>query len=164
MIEKYVVELRDSLMYVRSIDGFLIKLGTLVIELEDLCRDSSCSVEDYLRSILGNELLRDVLGRFSCYIDDIIESINNDPRHKTLRKYTDVIRDVLTNIPCRKGVEVEKTTPPALWFKESREREEGVKVKVIYRGRSWSDPSRILEYLLVFSIILFIIALVIATM
>jgi hypothetical protein len=164
MIEKYVSEFRDSLMYVRSIDGFLIKLGTLVMELEDLCRDGGCSVEDHLRGILGNELLREVLGKFSCYLDDIVESINNDPRHKALRKYIGVIKEVLASIPCKREAEVEKTTPPALWLKESREREEGVRIKVIYRGRSWSDPLRILKYLLAFSIILFIIALIIATM
>ncbi len=163
MIEKYASELRDSLTYVRSIDGFLIKLGTLVIELEDLCRDSGCSVGDYLGNILSHDLLRDTLGRFSCYVDDIVESINNDPRHKILRKYIDVIRGALTNIPCRREFMVEKTTPPALWLKESREREEGAGIKVTYRGRSWSDPSRILKYLLVFSTILFIIALIIAT-
>ncbi len=130
-IEKYVDELGTALSYIHSIDGFLIKLGTVVHELEEMCRDNEeCSTVSIIREILKHPELRKRLSRFSCYTGEIIEIINSDPRHKILRKYVDVIRECLEDIECveeNKGVTV--YTPEALWVKEKKEKEYFVETK-----------------------------------
>ena len=130
-IEKYVDELGYALSYIHSIDGFLIKLGTVAHELEETCRDNEeCSTASIIREILKHPKLRKKLSHFSCYTGEIIKIINTDPRHKILRKYVDVIKECLEHIECveeDKGVTV--YTPEALWVKERKEKEYFVKTK-----------------------------------
>ncbi|WP_244372447.1 hypothetical protein [Staphylothermus marinus] len=164
MVEKFVVELADSLSYIRSIDGFLVKLGTIVVSLEDECREiSNCDPAVLLENILMHEKLSRYLSRFSCYIDDIVDSINSDPRHKVLRKYTDVLRSVLERIKCVESTEIEKTTPPALWVKEYKEQTRQVKPihRPVLRFKLNINTESILTMILLASIILYIISLII---
>ncbi|ADI31715.1 hypothetical protein [Staphylothermus hellenicus] len=164
IVEKYVVELADSLSYVRSIDGFLVKLGTIVVSLEDDCRNiSNCDPAVLLENILMHEKLSRYLSRFSCYLEDIVDAINSDPRHKVLRKYIGVLRGVLERIKCVESPGIQKTTPPALWVKEYREQMRPVKpvhkLSLYFRLKKNTESS--LTMILLLSIILYVISLII---
>ncbi|MCD6301143.1 MAG: hypothetical protein J7L82_03630, partial [Staphylothermus sp.] len=123
--EKYVDELDYALSYIHSIDGFLVKLGTIVHELEDICKDSEeCNVHSIIKEILMHPKLRKSLSSFSCYTGEIVEMINSDPRHKVLRKYVNILKESLEQIECvKKGRGVSVHTPEALWVKERKEKE-----------------------------------------
>lgn len=113
--------MRDSLTYVRSIDGFLVKLVSIIYEVEDYCDKYSCDSIGVFKSILMDESLDRVLSRFSCYLGEIVEAINTDPRHKILRKYIEVIKETLGSKKCVEEGVVETFTPQATWIKERAE-------------------------------------------
>ncbi|MET1160353.1 MAG: hypothetical protein ABWW65_05275 [Thermoprotei archaeon] len=160
---EHVLRLKRTLSYVRSIDGFLVKIGGFVYELEDMCRDGGCDPRLILEEVLSSSELYDSLARFSCYRSEIINAITSDPRHKILRKYLDVIHKVLSNIECRGEEQVVVTTPEATWVKEKREeviipvsrQQTRHKIPVGLR-----DPWDIVKILLIISIVSFIVVLI----
>ncbi len=159
--ERYIEILQYSLSYVKSLDGFLVKLDSIVYELEDICRREGCDPVSLFRNIISSNELREVLSRFSCYRGEIIESIRNDPRHRILRKYLDILSNVLENIECVEEGSIETVVPPATWVKEEGERivVEPVETSIRVRYRRWSVDS-IGKLLLLVSIVLFIITLI----
>lgn len=163
-IKRYVAELADSLTYVRSIDGFLIKLGTIVLSLEDECRGTSnCDPSILLKNILQHDKVSRNLSRFSCYVEEIINTIMRDPRHKVMRKYIDILRDVLEKITCVESPEVERVTPPALWLKEHEEHVQRTRAtyKRIRRLSFKGSVESVLKIGIIVSVLLYILSLII---
>ncbi len=164
VLEKIIAEYIDSLSYVKSIDGFLVKTTTLVIELEDLCRDNTCSVEEYLYKVLTDQRVEKYLKSYACYLDNIVDAVKRDPRHKKIRKYLDILVKALSSYECRPGygMEISVETPSALWVKEYREKEIPVSTKkplLKSRIRRLSAEEMIISMFYA-SIILFIIYLI----
>ena len=164
--DRFVEEYADRLSYVRSIDGFLVKTSTLILELEDLCKDGGCDPAEYLRRILSDQRVGKYLMSFSCYTDTIIHLVSSDPRHRKLRKYLDIIVDALNKYGCSSGfrAEISVETPPALWVKESRigageryvERVRPVRRKPS-RGRDPEDIVVSLFYISIISLIAYVL-------
>ncbi len=114
----------DSLSYVKSIDGFLIKTTTMVYNVEDYCRLAGCDPVETVERVLSDERVKKYLVAFSCYRDNIVSQINSDPRYKKLRRYTSILSSVLGSLECRgeaAHASIAVETPPALWVKEEAE-------------------------------------------
>ncbi len=160
-LNRIIADYVDSLSYVKSIDGFLIKTTTLVYMIEDLCRNARCDPGDVLARVLGSPNVRRYLSIYSCYRDNIINQIISDPRHKKLRKYIEVIGEALSSVECRGDMyhmKISVETPPAVWAKE----EAGI--PVVYESRPRKrvfrpprDPESIIIGIWTISIILFIL-------
>ncbi len=127
-LEEITASYINSLSYVKSIDGFLIKTTTMVYNVEEYCRVMGCDPVETVRDILMDPRVRRFLTPFSCYRDNISSQVSSDPRYKKLRKYLDAILGVLETLECKGRwtyhSEIIVETPPALWYKESREAEE----------------------------------------
>jgi len=117
-IERYVRMLAQSLTYVRSIDGFLVKLGSIAYEIESACKSVSCDPHEVFREMLFSDQLIEMLKPFSCYKDEVASVITSDPRHKVLRSYLDLIVARLEKLECIQEKAIETLTPPSTWFKE----------------------------------------------
>jgi len=159
-IREYIVSLKNSLTYIRSIDGFLVKIGSIIYDLEDKCRDKTCDPKKLLKEILSAKELRSYLSRFSCYRDEIFEKINSDPRHKNLRRYFEVLKETLESIECTGEGEVILETPPATWAKERIEPRIVIEEEIRERKKFSFDLYSLIKTLLIVSIAIFIITLV----
>ena len=169
-VKEYVTLLKNSITYIRSVDGFLVKLGSIVYEIEGICQDGTCDPVEVFKQVLYDDELVNVLKRFSCYKEEIRSAIERDPRHKILRKYVSIICERLGSIECVREESLETLTPPPTWFKEYREK------PVIYEESSFGRKSSIMagfrervtgdnlenvvKILLVISMILFVITLI----
>jgi len=166
-VREYVVILKNAFTYIRSVDGFLIKIGSIVYELENQCRNGSCDPMEVFKRIIFDRELEENLSRFACYKEEIYNAIMGDPRHKILRRYITVLMERLNSLKCVEEKPIETLTPPSTWFKESHEpilipRKERGRISNI--GFMWKIEKMDLEYLikilLIASIILFIISLI----
>ena len=163
-LKRIIADYVDSLSYVKSIDGFLIKTTTLVYMIEDLCRNARCDPGEVLERVLGSPEVRRYLSIYSCYRDNIVGLISTDPRHKKLRKYVEVLGKALSSAECRGDMyhmEVSVETPPAVWAKEKASipviYEERPRRRLLRRPR---DPEGIIIGIWTISIILFILYII----
>ncbi len=93
--------LREGLDGCKSIDCYLVRISSLVYELEDLSRISDNPreyVTGFLRDILAG--LHDYLQPLACNIAGTMGLIDGDPRFKIIRKYRGEFLDILNNIKC----------------------------------------------------------------
>lgn len=162
-IRQLVIDFRDSLSYVRTVDGFLIKLGSLILRIEDYCSNGACDPEEFLDNILRSVELKKYLERFSCFRGDIYEAVMSDPRHKKIRKYLNVLRRVLEEIKCvpSEATDIVPVTPPALWVKERVEekRSRGI-AKIVYESTGGFDIEKILIILLLSATMIFLLSII----
>lgn len=102
-LEEVVKKVSGELKYVRSVDGFLVKLSTLLYDIVDECAgDVSCSRSNFERA-LRHTVLRNELSRLSCHRDVAIKIVSEDPRFKSLRSYLDIFESALEEIECSEG-------------------------------------------------------------
>ena len=94
----------------RSVDGFLVKLTTFVLRLEDLFGGSRRAGE-VLRKVLLCDEVQEVIAPFAKYRHHIEQLVYRDPRFKPLQRY---INDVVWALSIVKPVEkpLEIVRPP----------------------------------------------------
>ena len=119
-IVKYFV---DSVSYVRSVDGFLVKLGSTIYAIEDRCREPSCDTRGAVKAFLDNRAVEQRLARLKCHWDMARDLITSDPRHAVLRKYLDLLDEKMSSLECVSPGSLVSETPDALWRKEALEKE-----------------------------------------
>lgn len=118
-INEYVDKLRRSIDYIKTIDGFLVKLSSIAYDIEDNCSSGICDSSDIFKKLIESNELADVLSRFSCYVGEIESFIKNDPRHRVLRKYLSIITDRLKTLKCIEDRRYDTLMPSPTWLKES---------------------------------------------
>lgn len=97
----------DHIMYrfvsdtklVRSVDGFLVKLNSLVFEIEDFAKTFGHNPEELFRKVLTYPEVIEVLKPLAGYALDVERIIASDPRHKSLRPYLNVLTTFLRELP-----------------------------------------------------------------
>jgi hypothetical protein len=85
IVELFLNEVRG----VRSIDGFLVKLTTFVLRLEEVFKDD-VGVSRVLENVLGNSVVRSSIESLAPQ-QSVKDLILSNPRFKPLRKYVDII-------------------------------------------------------------------------
>lgn len=93
--------LAEELRYSKSVDGYLVKLSSLVYDLEDYCYGDVKKARELFEKILKHPLIVNELKTLSCYRDVVEASIQRDPRIKKLREYVDILIRTLSEIPCK---------------------------------------------------------------
>lgn len=100
----------NDVSYVRSIDGLLIKFGSLISSIKKLAFSLDyTSTKQIFRRILFNEKVLKSLSSFSDYADVIRIMVKTDPRHLSLRDYVDGITDALNEAKKYRVSKVERT-------------------------------------------------------
>jgi len=163
VVRQLAIDFRDSLSYVRTVDGFLIKLGSLILRIEDHCSNGACDPEELLNDVLRSAELKKYLEKFSCFKGDIYEAVMSDPRHKKIRKYLDVLRGVLEEIECvhSEAVDIVPVTPPALWVKErAEEKYARGPIEIIHESVRWLNLEKVLIILLISAAIIFLLSII----
>ncbi len=113
LVERFIYEVS----YGRSIDWYLVKLSSIVYEIEDLCRYGECDPEVLFKDFLSDKRVRKALEPLACYRDDVLAFITSNPRFRNLRRYTRVIEGFLAGLPCT-AKELEVVPRPATWVIE----------------------------------------------
>ncbi len=121
IVRRFITEVS----YVRTVDGFLVKLGSTFYLIEDLCRGPGCDPEEAIREFLGHPLVRQRLARLRCHWDVARGLITSDPRHMVIRKYINLLEDAMAEIKCVNPEALRVEVPDALWRKEWVEKEIG---------------------------------------
>lgn len=99
--EERVHVLASELKYVKSVDGYLVKLVSLAYDLEDQCYGDIIQAKRYFEKALRHPSVKYQLTSLSCYRDIVEATVQKDPRFKKLRDYIDVLNSVLAEIECR---------------------------------------------------------------
>jgi hypothetical protein len=115
-VEMFVNEAKN----LSTVDGYLIKLTTLVLRLEDVWRDKSRSRRAFEKILMCDEV-RDSLRPLAHHADIVEYLISTNPRYKPLATYADPLSAVLRELkPSEKALEV---TRPATFYIEHAEAE-----------------------------------------
>ncbi|MEM2004449.1 MAG: hypothetical protein QW705_01745 [Zestosphaera sp.] len=104
-IRRFVVEAEIT----RSIDGYLILLGGLVLEIEERGAQWAPDYDprEVLRKVLSCAEVAKALSPLAGYAEDVEDLVNSGPRHKSLRPYLGIITEFLNGMPpSRKKLEV----------------------------------------------------------
>ncbi|MEM1668551.1 MAG: CAP domain-containing protein [Thermofilaceae archaeon] len=88
---------RES-MYVRTVDGFLVLLGTLVFRLEETALILGLNSNDVLMRVLACTEVSEALRPLAKYVDVVSNLVSTDPRHKGLRPYLPIICSYLSEL------------------------------------------------------------------
>lgn len=99
--------LSDEFKHYRSIDSYLIKLSSLIYDLEDYCYGDIQRARNLLEKILTHSSIINYIAHLSCYKDAIEAQIQRDPRIKKLREYSDILLKVLSETPCKEERNIE---------------------------------------------------------
>lgn len=108
-IEEKLKIFLSELKYVKSIDGYMVKLSTLVYDLENICLNDDNCTREKLKYVLKHPLVVKELSNLVCYKDEVLSAVEFNPRFKNLRKYNDVFVDILGTTKCAEGKELERT-------------------------------------------------------
>lgn len=85
--------------YIRTITGFLERLGSLAFKVTDISKEFGLNAREVFELILSCDEVRESLRPLVPYIEYIREQILSDPRHKTLRPYLEILLETLMKIP-----------------------------------------------------------------
>ncbi|MEM1628049.1 MAG: hypothetical protein QXP02_03855 [Desulfurococcaceae archaeon] len=108
-IEEKMKVFVSELKYVKSIDGYMVKLSTLVYDLENTCLGDYDCVKDKLIYVLRHPFVAKELSNLACYKDEILNTIETNPRFKNLRKYINVVEEAMKDIQCIERRELERS-------------------------------------------------------
>lgn len=146
--------LAEELRYSKSVDGYLVKLSSLVYDLEDYCYGDVKKARELLEKILKHPLIVNELKALSCYRDVVEASIQRDPRIKKLREYADILTRTLTEVPCKEEKQL-SISREATFRVEEVEVRKGEKVAVQTTRRTL-----LVKTLITIGVVLLIVALV----
>ncbi|MEM1773205.1 MAG: hypothetical protein QXQ71_05235 [Desulfurococcaceae archaeon] len=129
--------LSDEFKHYRSIDSYLIKLSSLIYDLEDYSYGDIQRARILLEKILTHPSIINHMAHLSCYKDTIEAQIQRDPRVRKLRDYSDVLIKVLSETPCKeeKSMELSREATFRIEKKEEEVTEE-IKHKHLYSNRN----------------------------
>jgi len=97
--EIYAKRLESELRYASSVEWYLIKLSTLVLELRSICSDSSSCIRNALLSILDHDGVKRYMSILARYRDSVVKLIDSDPRFRNLREYRELLYEYLGALP-----------------------------------------------------------------
>jgi len=174
-VEKYVEQLKASFSYAKSVDTFLVKLGSVAYEIESSCTSSSCDSREVFKAVIYSGELAEYFKKLACYKSEVLERVISDPRHKILRKYLDIIENRLNTLECASEAGVEPLTPLATWVKEHYESasrasgrgEAGLKPTTLLHTKplsllGFTSVEKVLKAMLIASFTLLAVALAVA--
>ncbi|MCC6025199.1 MAG: hypothetical protein LM555_02740 [Desulfurococcaceae archaeon] len=118
-LEEKVRILASELKYARSIDTYLVKMSSLIYELEDQCLGDTKCVVDLFRKVLEHPALSREISTLACHIDEVLHVVQENPRFRNLRNYLSVVEDVLRKTTCVSEKELVVTREPT--FRVERE-------------------------------------------
>ncbi len=102
----------NELETVRTIDGYLVKLDSVVYKLRELCSEDKDCVKEYLTVVLNNGRVKNQMRALACHVEDAISLISSSPRFRGLRIYVDELRNYLATIECNEGKPLRVTREP----------------------------------------------------
>ncbi len=124
-LEERVKAVAGELGYVKTVDGFLVKLSTLLYEITNECFGNPECARGLFEKALKHPLLARELSRLSCYADAVKKTVEADPRFRDLRTYSDVLLGVLASLECRgEALEFSRDATFRIVEKEELERRE----------------------------------------
>ncbi len=108
-IRRLVAEAKTT----HSVDGYLILLGGLVFEIEDLggLRAADYNPREVLRKVLSCAEVAEALSPLANYVEAVRSLVNSGPRHRSLRPYIDLIVEAVRAVPPSER-ELEILRPP----------------------------------------------------
>jgi len=140
--EERVKVLASEIRYVKSVDGYLVKLSSLAYDIEEYCYGDVDRARELFEKALRHPLVMSELKTLSCYKDVVEANIQRDPRVKKLREYSSVLFKVLSEIPCREGKPLSVSREATFRVEKAEEAaREGVKVVKTERR---VEPQRVL--------------------
>lgn len=156
-LEEKIAITVNELKYIRSVDGFLVKLSSLLYDIIDECfGDSSCA-RSYFEKALNHPTLRQELARLSCHVDIVEKTLMGDPRFKLLRQYGDILMSVLGEIECVSGLP--EISRDATFRLEKREVNQPKAVKPLQKVKTIEWEKIVVYVSITVAIILVVIAL-----
>ncbi|MFZ8783554.1 MAG: hypothetical protein ACO2OR_06200 [Desulfurococcaceae archaeon] len=118
-LEEKVKILASELKHARSIDTYLVKMSSLIYELEDQCLGGTNCVVDLFRKVLEHPALSREISTLACHTDEVLHLVQENPRFRNLRNYLSVVEDVLRKTTCVSEKELVVTREPT--FRIERE-------------------------------------------
>ena len=97
-VDDVALEYARSVAYARTVDWYLIKLQIALDKLSERYPHIDKGV--LLEKLLVHPRVREVLESLACERSLALQLIEEDPRHKSLRPYINVIAKVLEDIEC----------------------------------------------------------------
>lgn len=85
--------------HLSSVDGYLVKLETLILQVEDLSSYGKYDPKVVFKKMLSCRELVESLQPLSNYISDVEHLVAHDIRHKLLRPYLETLLEALRSIP-----------------------------------------------------------------
>lgn len=126
-LSEKVKVIASDLRYVKSVDGFLVKLSSLIYDISDECLGEEKCIRMYFEKALVHPLLRQQLERLACYTDVVEKLVLGDPRFKVLRNHLETLLSTLRELKCTEpGLEIAREAT----FRIERAEEKAEKVPV----------------------------------
>lgn len=94
-VQKFISEAR----YLRSVEGFLERLDTLASHVTEVSKDLGLNPREVFKTILANKEVKEALEPLATYKGVIIRLVPENPRHKPLRPYLDILTNALESLP-----------------------------------------------------------------
>ncbi len=128
-VDDIAVEYARSVAYARTVDWYLIKLQIALDKLVERYPHVDKSV--LIEKLLTHPRVREVLEPLACERDLTLQLVEEDPRHKSLRPFADVIARVLEDIECSQAPILERARDATyrIEYEEKYSVEAGVPVK-----------------------------------
>ncbi|MEM4717776.1 MAG: hypothetical protein QXE81_03335 [Desulfurococcaceae archaeon] len=98
--------LSQEFKHFKTLDSFLVKLSSLVYDLEDHCFGDVDKAKELFKDALSHPLMTEHISLLSCYRDLIESQIQRDPRLKKLREYNEILTNALSRAPCKETREL----------------------------------------------------------
>jgi len=158
LIDRFVMEVG----YGRSVDWYLVKLSSIAYEIEDLCRHNVCDSLELFNEFINNERVLRALEPLSCFKDEVVDTINSNPRFKILRKYVKIIESTLTTLICKEAKELEIVPRPATWVIEEKIEKQLPKkpIEKIMVGKPRWDIEKTITYIVIAIFIIGVILII----
>ncbi len=112
---------------IRSVDGFLVQLGVLVFEVEELLGKDAERVGSVVKKLLACREVVEALRPLTRYTKEVKHLVTTDPRHRSLRPYLEDLLKLLESIPPSVEVKHLEIRRPSLPELEVTHKEEAVR-------------------------------------
>ena len=133
VVDEVAEEFVREVGYGRSVDWYLIKLGSAIYRLESACYGD---VEVCVREFLNKPEVRGALAPLACYRDAVRELILT-PRHRGLQPYMDLILEILSSLKCSGRERIESIMRKETYAVESGKEKEEIRKEVVVEERRW---------------------------